>query len=108
MKMKRSTPMTKNDLKNALKKFATKSFMQKELKRFATKDDLKGFATKEDLHILRKEITREIIQGVNVRNENLLYDFRGVFSDRTVQHNEKLENHEQRIVRVEQELNLAT
>jgi len=49
----------------------------------------------------------ELISYVDLKHEQLLQDFRGIFADRTEQQNEKISDHEQRIHAVEATLELA-
>lgn len=49
----------------------------------------------------------EFISYVDLKHEQLLYDFRGIFGDRTEQQNGKIADHEERIHVVETALGLA-
>lgn len=77
----------------------------------ATRKDLrileKKMATKKDLQELRteakkdlREMEERLVQHFNVVAENLVHDFKGIFKDR-------LEQHEDRIVRLEQHVGIA-
>lgn len=72
--------------------------MLKDDQATATKKDLQEMkeGTKKDLQAMEKRL----VQHFNVVAENLVYDFQGVFKDR-------LEQHEDRIVRLEQHAGLA-
>ncbi|OGJ58141.1 hypothetical protein A3H22_00080 [Candidatus Peribacteria bacterium RIFCSPLOWO2_12_FULL_55_15] len=59
------------------------------------KDD-QAVATKKDLQAMETRL----VQHFNVVAENLVHDFKGIFKDR-------LEQHEDRIVRLEQHVGLA-
>ncbi len=102
--------------KKDLEKFATKKDLERfatkeDLERFATKEDLQKCATKEDIHVIHEMMKGMQMQWVSWRQqdhaeskvlyENLLHDFRGIFSDRLSQHDDKLQDHERRIRRVE-------
>lgn len=79
----------------------------------ATKKDLQAMEkrTKKDLQAVEKRLTEatkkdlqametRLVQHFNVVAENLVHDFKGIFKDR-------LEQHEDRIVRLEQHVGLA-
>jgi len=59
---------------------------------------------------LRSEMNtmrEDILVYIDLRLEQLVHDFNGIFHDRTVQHDEKIENHETRIARVEHCLSIG-
>lgn len=60
-------------------------------------------ATQEDLETLKKEIFRYF----DLKTEQLQHDFRGIFADRTVQHGDRIKDHERRILRAERKLGLV-
>ena len=101
---------TKDDLKN----FATKD----DLKNFATKDDLKNFATKDDLSDFKIEIFAEISKAelktldreqayhsdVMTQFDKIMKKLETMREESEIdnfQRDEKIENHEKRIKRLE-------
>lgn len=78
-----------------------------------TKADLARVESKLIKHFdskLTSQITdakSELIRYIDLKNEQLLYDFRGIFGDRTEQQDEKIADHERRIHQVERKLELA-
>ncbi len=74
--------------------------MKKDDQAAATKKDIKELREelKKDIKELKEknlsDMERRLVQHFNVVAENLVYDFKGVFKDR-------LEQHEDRIVRLE-------
>lgn len=115
---------TKDDLKkfatkNDLKKFATKN----DLKKFATKSDLRKFATKDDLVELKEELQQYIDDRLShlptkeeffERMDMLIGQLRKTDEEQILQsgrlseHADILDNHEQRIARLEQTRKTAT
>jgi hypothetical protein len=80
----------------------------------ATRSRKSPGATQADLAALRTDIrsdlkgsNAELLRAFKVMNEQLLEDFRGAFSDRTQQQNDRLDNHQRRIVVVEDKLGIA-
>ena len=121
---------TKEDLKRFATKEDLKRFATKEdLKRFATKEDLKKFATKKDHNALAKTVSKLVVQvsDLNVRVERIednmytkadhakfmvwmdeaMTELRAsrderVLSERHIlRHDDRLENHEKRITKLE-------
>lgn len=83
--------------------------MKKDDHTVATKADLQAMEkrTKKDLQELRLETKKDLqametrlVQHFNVVAENLVHDFKGIFKDR-------LEQHEDRIVLLEQHVGLV-
>ena len=60
-------------------------------------------ATKEDL----RESEQRIMRYFDVKTEQLVHDFKGIFSDRTEQHRDKLRDHDRRLTRIESQLGLV-
>lgn len=52
-------------------------------------------------------IKTEIFEYFDLKTEQNMHDFRGIFSDRTSQHTDTLKNHDQRLGRVETHLGLV-
>lgn len=84
-------------------------YMKKDDQTAATKKDLQELRleTKKDLAELKVGVKRDLremegrlVQHFNVVAENLVHDFKGIFKDR-------LEQHEDRIVRLEQHAGLV-
>ena len=96
---------------------------KKDLQDFATKKDLEAFATKKDLHdglldldrrfqremqkqsvIWSQKLRKEIVADFRVITGELAYDYRGIFKDRTEQISDRVNNHEDRLQRIESRL----
>ncbi len=92
---------TKQDLKKELEKYATKQDLREELKRYATKEDLNS-----QLDTKFASFKEEIFRYFDMKTEQLTHDYAGIFSDRTVQLQEKTIELDTRMVRVEKELHL--
>ncbi len=74
----------------------------------ATKADLRTLATARELKKLEERmdakferLAEELTQHMNVVAENIVYDFKGIFKDR-------LEQHEDRIIRLEKHTGLVS
>ena len=94
--MARKSDLDKFALKMDLDKFALKTdFVQME-SRLMQKMDLKTDALKS-----------ELIDQMRFLNEQLLYDFRGIFSDKVAQQNDRIDDHERRLLRVEHKVGMA-
>ena len=49
----------------------------------------------------------ELLRAIKVMHEQLLEGFRGAFSDRTQQQNDRLDKHQRRLIVVEDKLGIA-
>lgn len=60
-------------------------------------------------HMTQKMETQEerILRHFDVKTEQLVHDFGGIFGDRTAQHDDQLKDHGKRIARVEEHLGMA-
>ncbi|MDD5056135.1 MAG: hypothetical protein PHZ00_07785 [Candidatus Peribacteraceae bacterium] len=94
---------TKDDLKNHPTKQDMRDELQRELKKYATKEDLKQELQREMKKFATKE---EIFRYFDMKTEQLQHDYAGIFSDRTMQLQEKTSDLQTRMVRVEKELHL--
>jgi len=92
--------------KDDLKRFATKD----DLKRFATKDDLKRYATKEDLRTTTRDILdligafrKEFKEDIASFKDEILYEIKKLREEVIVVggYRDMIEDHEQRIARLE-------
>ncbi|MDD5055165.1 MAG: hypothetical protein PHZ00_02755 [Candidatus Peribacteraceae bacterium] len=50
---------------------------------------------------------QQTLRHIDVKNEQLVHDFVGIFGDRTSQHDDQLKDHAKRIARVEDHLGIA-
>jgi hypothetical protein len=70
----------------------------------ATQGDLKSLGDALIAHVDRKHV--ELVRHFDVKAEQLLHDFGGIFRDRTEQHSEKLKDVVHRLGRVEANLGI--
>jgi len=108
--VKMTDPATKADLRRVHREMVTKKEFQKEItairEEMATKKDLAAvreeMATKKDL----EKANKELLDGFLFIYENLVHDFRGAFSDRTEWLKDKVNHHDEEIVRIKHVLRL--
>ncbi len=77
--------------------------MKSDLEKFALKTDLAKFALKTDL----VEMESRLIDQMLLLNEQQLSNFRDIFADRTAQQNDRIDDHEHRIQRIEHKVMAA-
>jgi CII-binding regulator of phage lambda lysogenization HflD len=95
---KKSSAFTKNDAKHLEQRIMDHMTKKMEVQEERIMD-----------HMTKKmEVQEErILRHFDVKTEQLVHDFAGIFGDRTSQHDDQLKNHEKRIVHVEEHLGLA-
>jgi hypothetical protein len=114
--------VSKSYLKKALRPFATKKDLErfatkKDLERFATKKDLERFATKVDLYRVERRIDdleekftnklTEFKEKILMALDTVMGELKAIRQEITAltglyqRHEEKLENHEERITELE-------
>ncbi|MFH0770248.1 MAG: hypothetical protein V1926_02620 [Candidatus Peregrinibacteria bacterium] len=81
-----AAPLTKSDL--IAMNYATKSDLVSM--NYVTKSDLQ--TSNAALHSELKTTRDEIFAYIDLKLEQLVHDFRGIFSDRTAQQGEKIQN----------------
>lgn len=65
-------------------------------------DDSKTPVTKADLESSLQALEKRMVEQFKLIAENLAYDFKGIFKDRTEQHSDQLDQHGKRIDRLEE------
>lgn len=100
---------TKADIVDMKGKIITevKEYVDHKFVKFEEKIDQKFVVFEEKIEQKIENIKVDFSEMMDVKIENLLSDFRDIFSDRTVQQNERLLEHDQRLSRLERKAGLA-
>ncbi len=75
----------------------------------ATKKDVEKAvnASHTGLQAAMQTMKQEIFHYFDLKTEVLMHDYRDAFNDRTSQHSDQIQNHEQRLRRVEKNIGLV-
>ncbi|MSR67769.1 hypothetical protein EXS65_03030 [Candidatus Peribacteria bacterium] len=105
-KKKSSSPaLTKADLSG----FESRLMKHMDIKVTTLRSELKSDISQSELKLSSQisDSKSELIRYIDLKHEQLLYDFRGIFADKTSQQNDRIDNHEHRIQRIEHKVMAA-